>query len=326
MLYTEDIEKIAEILRQDGICAIPTETVYGLAGNGLKPEVISRIFEIKNRPSFDPLILHVSSIEAVNQLVLDIPPPALQLMEAFWPGPLTILLPRNNKIPDILCSGSDWAGFRIPNHPHTLKLLQALDFPLAAPSANPFGYISPTQSNHVMDQLGNKIEGILEGGACTIGIESTVVRVKVQEVEILRPGAISAEEITSVTGLPVKWVASSDHPTAPGMLEMHYAPRKGMSLDSFGKGDSEFTAWLRFSTFRTDIPVERQLILAPDASLHTAARNLFAYMRQLDQDNRFTQIIAQLVPSQGIGVAINDKLRKASAMDPKSESSSTGLL
>lgn len=312
MLRSSDIEVIGELLKKDGICAIPTETVYGLAGNALKSEVVSRIFEIKNRPSFDPLILHVSSIDALQNWVFEIDSVAKKLMDSFWPGPLTILLPRNEKVPDIVCSGSEWAGFRIPNHSLTLKLLQALDFPLAAPSANPFGYISPTNSNHVMDQLGDKIDGILEGGQCAVGIESTVVRVVSHAVEILRPGAITAEQITSVTGLPIRWIASSEHPTAPGMLDVHYAPRKQMYLDSSGKQDSQNTAWLRFSEFRTDVPFERQFILAPDAKLRTAAKNLFLLMRQLDNDKQFSTIIAELVPTQGLGLAINDKLRKAS--------------
>ena len=314
MLHSRDIKEIAEILRKDGICAIPTETVYGLAGNALKSEVVSRIFEIKNRPSFDPLILHIPTVEAIRELVIEIESTAKLLMDSFWPGPLTILLPRNAKVPDIVCSGSEWAGFRIPNHPLTLNLLRALDFPLAAPSANPFGYISPTNSSHVVDQLGDKIDGILEGGQCTVGIESTVVRVGVNTVEILRPGAITAEQITAVTGLPIRWITSSEHPTAPGMLEAHYAPRKKMYLDSEAKQDSPDIAWLRFSEARPDIPIERQFILAPDAQLRTAAKNLFSLMRQLDNDERYAVIISELVPAQGLGIAINDKLMKASTI------------
>jgi L-threonylcarbamoyladenylate synthase len=313
MLQTAQVSKIAEILIQDGICAIPTETVYGLAGNALKPEVVSRIFEIKNRPTFDPLILHVSNLESILPLVLEVSNMAERFMQTCWPGPLTILLPRNNLVPDIVCSGSDWVGFRVPNHPLTLDLLKMLPFPLAAPSANPFGYISPTQSSHVMDQLGELIDGILEGGACKVGIESTVIRVMPDRVEILRAGAITPEQLSDISGLPIRWIHSSEHPTAPGMLDLHYAPHKRLCLDTPASVDSPQTAWMRFSTLRKDIPEDRQFILAPDFDLKTAARNLFALMRQLDQSTRFTQIIAELVPSHGLGIALNDKLRKASA-------------
>lgn len=311
MIKSSVPEEIAVLLRQDKVCAIPTETVYGLAGNGLKPEVISRIFEIKNRPHFDPLILHVSGRAALEGLVGEIPEVLEKLMQVFWPGPLTVLLPKTDKVPDIVCSGSPFAGFRVPDHALTLALLRQLDFPLAAPSANPFGYISPTRVSHVLDQLGTRIDGILDGGNCAVGIESTVIGAGEGCIEIYRAGAITGEELEKVGGLPVRYKSGSEHPTAPGMLESHYAPRKVFLLETTESSSSERTAWLRFSTYKEGVSKEQQFLLADSGQLRTAAQNLFALMRELDQDERFDRIIAELVPEEGLGVAVNDKLRKA---------------
>lgn len=302
-----------EVLSRGGICAIPTETVYGLAGNALDSRVVARIFEIKNRPSFDPLIVHVSGRDRLPDMVREISEMETRLMDAFWPGPLTILLPRTNVIPDLVCSGSLFAGFRVPDHPMTLELLRELVFPLAAPSANPFGYISPTTPEHVLEQLGEKIDGILDGGPCRVGIESTVVKVTESEIQILRTGGVTPEALQEVSGLPVRILPASAHPTAPGMLVSHYAPAKALILidNAEIQVDSPDTAWLRFDEYQEGVPLDRQFLLAPDGSLTTAARHLFALLRQLDADARFGRIMAIPVPGNGLGLAINDKLRKA---------------
>lgn len=308
-----DIHAAIRALKAGKIVAIPTETVYGLAGNGFQAQSILDIFKIKNRPHFDPLILHTSEYQRIFPWVKEFPEPALRLAQKFWPGPLTLLLRKEDMVPDLISSGSDWAGFRVPAHPLSLELLKALDFPLAAPSANPFGYISPTTAQHVADQLGDKIEGILDGGPCTIGIESTVVRVLKDQVEILRAGAISAEAIEACTGLPSIRVSEANHPTAPGMLKSHYAPEKEFRLlrDSDLISERKDIAFLLFQEYRKSVPLEQQFVLSPDGSLETAARNLFALMRELDQKEGISLICAEEVPDTGLGIAINDKLKKA---------------
>jgi L-threonylcarbamoyladenylate synthase len=303
----------AQLLKQGLLVGIPTETVYGLGGNGLDASVVLEIFKAKGRPTFDPLILHVASLAAARKWVKEISPVAFQLGQTFWPGPLTLLLPKKDIVPDIVTSGSEWVGVRVPAHPVTLSLLTLLDFPLAAPSANPFGYISPTTAQHVMDQLGDKIAGVLEGGPSYVGIESTVVKVLEDKIEIYRPGAITAEQLTNLTGLSCIRMEDSEHPTAPGMLTSHYAPRKPLFLKTsndrlWQKG--EF--WIRFQYPVAGVPAQAQRILAPDGKLETAARNLFAVLRELDANSEVKCIYAEGVPNTGLGVAINDKLKRAS--------------
>jgi L-threonylcarbamoyladenylate synthase len=184
----EIIQEAKSFLLDGNIVAIPTETVYGLAGNALDPAAVLQIFTAKERPAFDPLIVHISSIDKVELYAHSIPSQAYDLMHEFWPGPLTIVLPKNSIIPDIVTSGLDTVGLRIPNHPTTIKLLKQLDFPLAAPSANPFGYISPTSAQHVFDQLGGKIPYILDGGICDVGVESTIVGFENDKCLIYRLG------------------------------------------------------------------------------------------------------------------------------------------
>ena len=310
-MISKDINLAIEILKQDGIIGLPTETVYGLAARMSSEMAIKKIFELKNRPLTNPLIVHLAKAEDLLLVAENIPPLALTLAEHFWPGPLTVLLPKTDKVPDIVCSGSPFAGFRVPDHALTLALLRQLDFPLAAPSANPFGYISPTRVSHVLDQLGTRIDGILDGGNCAVGIESTVIGAGEGCIEIYRAGAITGEELEKVGGLPVKYKSGSEHPTAPGMLESHYAPRKAFLLETTESSSSERTAWLRFSSYKEGVSKEQQFLLAESGQLRTAAQNLFALMRELDQDERFDRIIAELVPEEGLGVAVNDKLRKA---------------
>jgi L-threonylcarbamoyladenylate synthase len=225
MIGTE-IKTARDLLLQNEVVAIPTETVYGLAGNALSEIAVSKIFEAKNRPHFDPLIVHVASVFDVSNYVEEIPRLASDLMENYWPGALTILLPKKSCIPDLTTSGLKEVGIRIPNHPLTLELLKSLPFPLAAPSANPFGYISPTSAQHVEDQLGEKIPYILNGGNCSVGIESTVLRVQHNEIEVLRLGGISIESLHHFTPNIRIQEHSTSSPASPGMLTNHYAPRK----------------------------------------------------------------------------------------------------
>ena len=231
-----DIEQAAAFLRLGKLVAIPTETVYGLAGNALDVKAVSSIFQTKNRPSFDPLILHVASLEQVSPFVSEFPEKLKRLAEAFWPGPLTVLLPRKASVPDLVTSGLDRVAVRVPNHPLTLALLAQLDFPLAAPSANPFGYISPTQAAHVAAQLGLQIPYILDGGACAVGLESTIVGMEGEQVVIYRLGGLELSEIESLVGQVTVQAPSTSTPSAPGQLASHYAPRKPIFLGKMGLG------------------------------------------------------------------------------------------
>jgi L-threonylcarbamoyladenylate synthase len=304
-----------DCLNASDVVGIPTETVYGLAGNALNERAVSRIFTVKNRPTFDPLIVHIHSIEQAAPLVQHIPEAAKKLAEAFWPGPLTLLLPRTVLIPDLVTAGSDRVALRVPNHPLTLELLRQLPYPLAAPSANPFGYISPTMATHVAQQLGNEVCYILDGGPCQIGIESTIVGFEEGKTIVYRLGGIALEQLEQVAGPLSVLPHSSSNPQAPGMLQSHYAPRKPMILGDIDKLLQQYNAnevaILAFKTPHAQVPVKQQRLLSVQGDMEEAARNLFAAMRQLDeQDVRF--ILAELVPDHGLGKAINDRLRRAS--------------
>ncbi|MEQ8533736.1 MAG: L-threonylcarbamoyladenylate synthase, partial [Imperialibacter sp.] len=221
-----DIDKAKSFLDRGQLIGLPTETVYGLAGNAFNEAAVLKIFQVKNRPSFDPLIAHTNSLEKVKAFVKDIPDVALDLAEAFWPGPLTLLLPKKKRIPLLLTSGLKTVAVRIPDHPLTTALLEQLDYPLAAPSANPFGYVSPTTAHHVQDQLGESIPYILDGGPCRVGIESTIIGFENNKPVVYRLGGKRIDEIEKLIGtVRIRTNMSSD-PAAPGMLKSHYAPTK----------------------------------------------------------------------------------------------------
>lgn len=311
-----DIEQAALLLEGGDLVAIPTETVYGLAGNALNPSAVLKIFETKRRPSFDPLIVHVASVEAIPDLVLDFPEDAAKLAEAFWPGPLTLLLPRKEIIPDLITSGLDTVAIRIPSHPLASALLSRLPFPLAAPSANLFGQVSPTTARHVQQQLDGLIPYILDGGNCSVGLESTIVGFPENSLPtIYRLGGIPVEEIERVIGQVRVQPHSSSNPLAPGMLKSHYAPRKPLQLlNPEDVKPTDNTSYLRFCNYLDGVDKSHQLILAPDEDLRTAARNLFSYLRMLDDQSTQT-IIAEQLPDIGLGKAINDRLKRAAATE-----------
>ena len=308
------VEEARRILQEGKLVSIPTETVYGLAGNALDPEAVAQIFEAKDRPRFDPLIVHVPSFEKAKAFVKEIHPDAETLASRFWPGPLTFLLPKKEIIPDLVTAGLDRVGIRCPDHPLSRELLESLAFPLAAPSANPFGYVSPTTAQHVLDQLGQKISYILDGGPCRIGIESTILGWEDGKAVIYRLGGISAEQIESVIGSVRVNVSSSSQPQAPGQLQKHYAPDKrfflGKAGDLIKKHGLKNPGILSFKS--TETPREHELVLSHNGDLHEAARNLFGMLRQLDGWD-VDAVIAEEVPDYGLGRAINDRLRRAAA-------------
>jgi L-threonylcarbamoyladenylate synthase len=311
-----DIQKAIALLKAGEVIGIPTETVYGLAGNAFDPQAVARIFEIKNRPSFDPLIVHTHDIENVRSFVQAIPKLALQLAQAFWPGPLTILLPRTSAIPDLVTSGLDTVAVRIPLHPLTLELFSKLDFPLAAPSANPFGYVSPTQPAHVDEQLGRQIPYVLDGGSCTVGVESTIIGFEQEQPIIYRLGGIPVEAIEKVVGRVSVKSRSGPKPNAPGMLKSHYAPKKKVVIGDISQllknYPPEEVAIISLHTSFPEIAPDRQIILSEKGDLPEAAQRLFYALREEDKwPVRY--ILTELVPDTGLGRAINDRLKRAAA-------------
>lgn len=313
-----DIAKAKHILDEGGLVGIPTETVYGLAGNALDPEAVTKIFETKKRPSFDPLIIHVPHVEKVAEYTLDFPDELKALAEIFWPGPLTLLLPKKEIVPDLVTSGLDTVAVRVPGHPLTRELLGSLDYPLAAPSANPFGYISPTKAIHVQDQLGDKISYILDGGDCDVGLESTIVGLEHGQVIVYRLGGIAVSAIENVVGPVLILPQSSSNPKSPGMLKSHYAPRTNVVLGDLDVLVADYAergknfGILSFSKDYSEVSPDRKVILSPDGDYGEAARNLFSGMRFLDKAG-VSVILAEELPEKNLGKAINDRLRRAAA-------------
>lgn len=316
----KDIRQAASFLQQGGLVAIPTETVYGLAGNAFNPEAVTKIFAAKNRPSFNPLITHTYALKQAEAYVKDVPEIATKLANEFWPGPLTMLLLKKDLIPDIVTAGSDLVAVRIPNHPLTLDLLQKLDFPLAAPSANPFGYISPTRATHVEEQLGDRIDYILDGGHCQVGIESTIIGFEGEKVIVYRLGGISIEQIEEVVGKEnvslYSKIAEKGRPRTSGMLKSHYAPGKKVVIGDLSKLLSLYSsheiALITLRDYYPQISQDRQVALSVTGDLNEAAQQLFSALRALDK-LPVKYILAEIMPDYGLGKAINDRLNRAAA-------------
>ncbi len=306
----------AEILRKGGLVSIPTETVYGLAADATNPDAVAAIFKVKKRPSFDPLIIHVSDFESAKKYTSHIDPRAKLLADHFWPGPLTLVLPKKDSIPDIVSAGLTTVGVRVPNHPITLDLLRSVDFPLAAPSANLFGYVSPTRPQHVASQLGESIDYILDGGPCAIGVESTILGFENDSPVIYRRGGIEISAIEDLIG-PVKVNEhSNSNPQAPGMLSSHYSPFKKLVGEPYDQTVKAFpnlkVGALRFSNKLPSCPENWQLVLSESGNLLEAAYHLFEYLRKIDELEP-DLFVVEFVPDIGIGQAINDRLRRATA-------------
>lgn len=316
----KNIETARLLLEQGKLVAIPTETVYGLAANAINPDAVIKIFEAKNRPQFNPLIVHLKSWDDLEKYVQDIPAKAHLLAKHFVPGPLTFLLPRKPVIPDIVTAGSDLVAIRIPDHPVTLSLLKKLNFPLAAPSANEFGYISPTLAAHVLDSLEGKIEYILDGGAAGIGLESTIIGFDEQEQIVLhRAGGIPVEAIEAVTGEKVLIATKSIRktPQAPGQLKSHYAPYAALYIGDIPVLAQQFQgkkiASINFFQFYQGIKDINQFILSTDQNLAEAATKLFRIMREIDKLG-VDIILTEIFPDEGLGKAINDRLQRAQVL------------
>lgn len=310
----KDIAKAADLLNTGKLVAIPTETVYGLAANALDALAVAKVFEVKNRPFFDPLILHTYSLEKAKEYVNDFPKPLQDLAKHFWPGPLTLLLPKKNTVPDLVTSGLDRVAVRVPNHAITLQLLEQLDFPLAAPSANPFGYISPTEPEHVNKQLGSQIEYILDGGVCKVGLESTIVGLEDGKICIYRLGGLALEDIEDVVGKVEMKINNSGDPNAPGQLKSHYSPTKPLLIGNIEmlaeENKNKKIGILSFGKNAEKIKNKICINLSVDENLKEAASNLFSSLRKLDESD-IEMIICDHLPKAGLGLAINDRLDRA---------------
>jgi L-threonylcarbamoyladenylate synthase len=314
-IISTDISKAVAILNNEELVAIPTETVYGLAGNIFSEKAIKSIFETKKRPFFNPLIVHIPSVELLPTIVSCVPEKAQLLADAFWPGPLTLVLPKQALIPDVITAGKDTVAVRIPNHPVALELLNALDFPLAAPSANPFGSISPTNAQHVENYFKDDIKMVLDGGACQRGIESTIIGFEDDEPVIYRLGSTSIEAIEAVVG-PIEIKNKKEvAPDAPGMLERHYAPKtQTILVDKLSEAIQKHTD-KRIGILAINKPIDHeaivfQIVLSASTDLQEAASKLYDALHQLDKKD-LDIIIAQRFPDFGLGKSINDRLTRA---------------
>lgn len=312
---SRDVKRAAKYLSNDQLVAIPTETVYGLAGNAFSEKAVKSIFEVKQRPFFNPLIVHTHSIEEVERFVTSLSKKARALAEAFWPGSLTLVLEKKAVIPNLITAGKNTVAVRIPNHKVTLELLRILPFPLAAPSANPFGSISPTQSSHVENYFSDQIPMVLEGGACSNGLESTIIGFENEEPIVYRLGSISLEEVEAVVGTVKLNNISKSSPTAPGMLLRHYAPKTPTVLvenvlkaleDYENKKVGVITYFSDFS----DRDNVHCIVLSESKDMKQAGAKLYSSLHQLDEMD-VDVILAERFPDSGLGKSINDRLFRA---------------
>ncbi len=308
----ENLERAAQIIRSGGLVAFPTETVYGLGANALDARAAARIFEAKQRPSFDPLIVHVADRGMLQKVVREIPAVAEQLMERFWPGPLTLVLPKSEQVPGIVTSGLPTVAVRMPAHPVAQALIRQAGVPVAAPSANPFGYLSPTRAEHVLRTLGERVDLILDGGRTEFGVESTIVLLA-EKPTVLRYGAVALEELEKVLGALELQVGEREKPLVPGQLPQHYAPHTPIRIappEDIPPLLRKRVGYLAFQEVPKGFKVVK--VLSPTGSLLEAAAHLFEALHQLDRLG-LEAIYAEPIPEVGLGRAIMDRLRRASS-------------
>jgi len=298
---TQDIDSARDVLKHGGLVGIPTETVYGLAAVALNKEAVGRVFDAKGRPRSHPLIIHLSPSDAINRWG-ELNEAAQVLATAIWPGPLTLLVPRTRLVPDWVTGGRDTVALRIPAHDMTISLLDALGDGVVAPSANRFGQVSPTSAVHVINDLGDSVDLVLDGGQCAVGVESTIVECTGSSVQILRPGKISAIEIANITGLAISAVAGPSR--APGMLLAHYAPQARVELCN------SFTEAQERQNHYADDGVRAEILHHEDSV--TYALSLYDDLRAADMHGT-SVVLAVLPPDEGLGTAVRDRLTKAAA-------------
>jgi L-threonylcarbamoyladenylate synthase len=306
---TEDnIIKGARIIKNGGLVSFPTETVYGLGASIFEPKAVAGIFEVKGRPSFNPLISHIVEIDEMRDFVVP-DERAIELAKKFWPGPLTFVLPRKDENPvlDMVCAGLKTMTVRCPNHKVALDLIRKSGCPICAPSANRSQTISPTTAEAVYDSLGDRVDMILNGGSCEVGVESTILDLTTPKAVLLRAGGITKEQLEEVLGEEV-WVSDGnpDKPTSPGQMLKHYAPSKKFRINVVEPEEEEL--YIGFGE-KYDFG---EMNLSKTGDLREAASNLFSYMRMADKNDRYTRIAMAPIPNEGVGVAINDRIKRAS--------------
>lgn len=309
MSISSNIQRAATYIQEGKIVAFPTETVYGLGANAFNPLAVAKIFEIKERPSFDPLIIHIARLHQLEKLVLSADERLYTLAEKFWPGPLTMVLPKSNIVPDIVTSGLSTVGIRMPANTIALELIHKSDCPIAAPSANKFGHISPTTAFHVKKQLPN-VDYILNGGKTTVGIESTIIKLTDYGFQILRHGIITQEDIE--TTVPFDGDSKFETASAPGMLKSHYSPvKKFLIADKSPLNIDKSTAGLISFSGKYENGYRKVIKVSERNDLKDYAVNMFEALHSFEDDNNIKVIIAEPVCEKGIGKAIMDRLRKA---------------
>ncbi len=305
----ENIKQAALTIQNGGLIAFPTDTVYGLGANVYNAAAVAGIFKAKERPLFDPLISHIAEIDFLREYA-ETDSRALGLAQRFWPGPLTFVLRRKDQNPsiDLACAGLSSIAVRMPNHPVALELIKKSGVPIVAPSANRFKTVSPTTAQHVRDSLGNKVDMILDGGACRIGVETTIIDLTTPRIVILRAGGLSKEELEDFTGEKTYLAHDNpDTPKAPGQLLKHYAPRMPLRInvrEEDVRPDEFFIGFGKVS--------HAQLNLSPNGDLCEAAANLFAFLRKAEKHTEYNGIAISPIPENGLGLAINDRIRRAS--------------
>ncbi|MFS4418399.1 L-threonylcarbamoyladenylate synthase [Maribacter sp. 2307ULW6-5] len=313
-LVTTNVGHCQTLLKNGEVVAIPTETVYGLAAHVFNDAAVGRIFELKQRPKFNPLIVHLHQMAQLDSVVRHIPKKAQKLMEHFWPGALTLILPKHPDVSDLITAGKPTVAVRMPKHPMTRALLQGLDFPLAAPSANPFTRVSPTSAKHVLHYFNGKIAAILDGGPCEVGLESTIVGFEGETPVVFRKGGIAIEALERLVG-PVRLFTDNESaPQAPGMLLKHYSPRTPLIISSNIRKRLEACTDKRvgvLSFYADDFPTAETIkVLSPKKDMEEAAKGLFAALHALDALD-LDLIIAEAFPEEGLGRSIQDRLRRA---------------
>ena len=309
----ENIEHSVEILKSGGLVAFPTETVYGLGADGLNSLAVSKIFEVKQRPSFNPLILHVSSSKMLDEIAEYSNDKISLLIDKFWPGPLTLVLKKKENVPYIVTSGLETVAVRMPNNKVALELIEKLGKPIAAPSANSFSKLSPTKSEHVVKQLGEKVDIILDGGNCKVGVESTIIEVTADSQFLLRHGGISREEIEQIIGKLSKPNKKIETPKSPGQLKIHYAP----NIPIFFYDENKINTFsnskiggIFFNQAKNKNKFSVVKILSRTSDFHEAAANLFSFLHEMENMN-LDAIFVEAIDNVGLGAAIMDRLTKA---------------
>ena len=307
------VSEAARLLKAGEVVAIPTETVYGLAGNAFEPKALAKIFAAKERPTFDPLIVYIADIAQLTDIAREIPDSAYRLAEAYWPGPMTMILPKKECIPDLCTSGLDTVAVRFPNHPVAQQVIKESGLPLAAPSANLFKHVSPTTAEHVAAQLADRIAGIVDGGPCSVGVESSIISLAGSPT-VLRPGAITPEMFAKVLG-SVDVKESTSKPgqpmAAPGQCDTHYRPQVPLYFGEIPAGYKLPANTVRIAFGMQPGPIPATVNLSETGDMAEATANLYAFMHDLDKPEN-ALILVDPIPNVGVGMALNDRLKRAS--------------